>query len=155
MKKTTTLVLVLMLYGGIHGQEVVSTQGNSHQGADASLDYTIGEPVIFTGSDGNNRLTQGFHQTKWEYVSIDIYIEEFSVNVYPNPVNDKLIIESESFEGKNYSIYDATGRIVTKGKLANKKTEIAASEWAPGTYSVVLSDNEHSKLRTIKLIKNQ
>ncbi|PHR43346.1 MAG: hypothetical protein COA32_16600 [Fluviicola sp.] len=155
MKKTTTLVLVLMLYGGIHGQEVISTQGDSHQGTDASIDYTIGEPVIFTGTDGSNSLTQGFHQTKWEYVSIDIHNVEFSASVYPNPVNNKLIIESENFEGKNYSIYDATGKIVTQGKLEYKKTEIPANEWAPGSYSVVLSDNEQLKLRTIKLIKNQ
>ncbi len=155
MKKKTTLVLVLMLYGGIHAQEVISTQGDSYQGTNASIDYTIGEPIIFTGTDGSNSLTQGFHQTKWDYASIDIHNAEFEANVYPNPVENTLTIESEDFNGKNYAIYDATGRIVSEGDLENEKTQISATEWAPGSYSVVLSDNAQRKLRTVKLIKNQ
>lgn len=155
MKKKTTLVLILILYGGVYGQEVISTQGNSYQGTNASIDYTIGEPIIFTGNDGSNSLTQGFHQTKWEYASIDIHNAEFNANVYPNPVENTLTIESEEFNGKNYAIYDATGRIVSEGNLESEKTQVSASEWAPGSYSVVLFDNDQEKLKTVKLIKNQ
>jgi len=155
MKKKTTLVLVLMLYGGIHAQEVISTQGDSYQGTNASIDYTIGEPVIFTGTDGTTTLSQGFHQTKWDFASIDIHDAEFDANIYPNPVDDILTVESKDFNGTNYAIYDATGRIIVEGNLENETTEISATGWAPGSYSVVLFDSEKRKLRTVKLIKNQ
>jgi hypothetical protein len=44
-------------------QEVVSAQGDSYSNTSGSIDFTIGEVVINTGTDGNNDITQGFHQT--------------------------------------------------------------------------------------------
>ena len=69
MKKL--LLLGLLLPAVSFGQEVISSQGDSYSNASGSVDFTIGEVVIATGTDGNNDLTQGFHQTNWNFVGLE------------------------------------------------------------------------------------
>ncbi|MFB0961844.1 MAG: hypothetical protein QMB20_11635, partial [Flavobacteriales bacterium] len=62
-----THVLVLLLLSllttlGILSQEVVSTQGDSYSNASGSIDFTIGEVITATGTNGASDITQGFHQ---------------------------------------------------------------------------------------------
>ena len=49
----------------VSAQEVVATQGDTYSNAIANIDFTIGEVIIDTGTDGTNDLTQGFHQTNF------------------------------------------------------------------------------------------
>ena len=49
-----------LLLLSVSAQEVVSTQGDSYSNASGSIDFTIGEVIITTGTDGTNDLTQGF-----------------------------------------------------------------------------------------------
>jgi hypothetical protein len=51
-------------------QEVFSSQGEAYSNANGSIDFTIGEVVINTGTDGTNDLTQGFHQTNWNFLGV-------------------------------------------------------------------------------------
>ena len=62
MIKNLLLLFLLLTTWSITAQEVVSMQGNSYTNASISIDFTIGEAVIKTVTDGNNTLTQGFHQ---------------------------------------------------------------------------------------------
>jgi hypothetical protein len=58
-----TLVLFLLFAGfTLSAQEVISTQGDSYINGNGSIDFTIGEVIIDTGTDGSIFLTQGFHQ---------------------------------------------------------------------------------------------
>jgi len=65
--KKLLLLGALALSTITYGQEVVSTQGDSYTNASGSIDFTIGEVVINTGTGGTNDLTQGFHQTNWNF----------------------------------------------------------------------------------------
>lgn len=62
MIKNILLLFLLLITWSITAQEVMSMQGNSYTNASISIDFTIGEAVIKTVTDGNNTLTQGFHQ---------------------------------------------------------------------------------------------
>jgi len=63
MFKNKLLFFLLVASVSISAQEVISTQGGSYSSVDVNLDFTIGEVIINTVSDGTNSLTQGFHQT--------------------------------------------------------------------------------------------
>ena len=60
MKKHTLVLFSLLATGTVSAQEVVSTQGDSYSNGIGSIDFTLGEVVIATGTDGTNDLTQGF-----------------------------------------------------------------------------------------------
>jgi hypothetical protein len=66
------LLLFCIPFLHANAQEVVSSSGSSYTTANLKLDFTIGEVVIFTGSNSSTIVNQGFHQeTKAYYVDQD------------------------------------------------------------------------------------
>lgn len=155
MKRILVAGLLVLLCSGISfGQEVISTQGESHANASGSIDFTIGEPVIFTGTDGSNDITQGLHQTNWNFAEIEDHIPSMEVSVYPNPLQEQLIVETSEYSDVSYSMYDGTGRIVATGPLESSQTNVDVLNFEPGPYQLVLTQN-NNQLKVFKLIKNQ
>ena len=139
------------------GQEVISSQGDSYTDASGSnsIDFTIGEVVIETVGDGDNDLTQGFHQTNWNFVGMDDFDPSFEVKVYPNPTEHYLIITSSNYANKIYELYDAHGKIISAGHLLDEITTIDTRALLPASYSIRIKNADHLELKTIKLIKIQ
>jgi hypothetical protein len=154
MKKCTFVLFSLFATIGVTAQEVVSTQGDSYSNASGSLDFTIGEVIINTGTDGTNDLTQGFHQTNWNFLGVDDFAPNYEAIVYPNPTSAMLNIRTSTFENVTYTLYDALGKRVMQDKLSAEQTPIQVSQLAPGSYSLTLN-NETQNLKTFKLIKIQ
>jgi hypothetical protein len=154
MIKHTLLFLTLLTTLSVTAQEVVSTQGDSYSNASGSIDFTIGEVVINTGTDGTNDLTQGFHQSNWNFLGVDDFAPNYEAIVYPNPTEDVLNIRTSTFENVTYTLYDALGKRVMQDKLSAERTPIQVSQLAPGSYSLTLN-NERQNLKTFKLIKIQ
>lgn len=152
MQRNTLLLLSLIATLGTSAQEVVSTQGNSYSNATGSIDFTVGEVVIQTGTDGTTAITQGFHQTNWNFVGVEDYAPNFEVMVFPNPTEDALTIQTTTFERVTYSLYDAQGKLVLQDELSAEQTPIEVSHLAPGSYSLTLN-NDTQNLKTFKLIK--
>ena len=150
----------LLLFGALTlslnslGQEVVSTQGDSYTNASGSIDFTIGEVVINTVTDGTNDLTQGFHQTNWNFLGVEDFAPNYEAIIFPNPTEDVLNIRTSAFENVTYTLYDAQGKLVMQDKLSAEQTPIQVSQLAPGSYSITLN-NETQILKTFKLIKQQ
>lgn len=134
------------------GQEVIATQGDSYSNGATSVDFTIGEVVINTGTNGANDITQGFHQTNWNFLGIEDHAPDFEVNVYPNPMSDVLNIKTSVHDDVSYSLYDSRGRLVLEDKLSSDLTPIEVSHLTPGNYSLRLNNSEQI-LKTIKLVK--
>ena len=147
------LLLGILLPSISFSQEVISSQGDSYSNASGSVDFTIGEVVIDTGSDGNNDLTQGFHQTNWNFVGLDDHNPSIDVSVFPNPLEKHLNIQTGAFKGMNYIMYDAAGRIVRQGALLEETTQIKTTELLPASYSLVIRDENNTTIKTFKLVK--
>jgi hypothetical protein len=153
MKKETLLVFSLLLSTcSVSAQDVVSAQGDSYSNASANIDFTIGEVIIDTGTDGTNDLTQGFHQTNWNFAGLDDQAPQMEVTVFPNPTSEVLNISTETYAGVVYKLYDAQGKLVANDILNGYTTTINVNQCAPGTYSLVLED-KNQLLKTFKLIK--
>lgn len=136
-----------------NGQEVISSQGETYSNGNGSIDFTVGEVIINTVSDGTNDLTQGFHQTNWSFVGLDDHAIHIEASVFPNPTEDVLNLKISSFEGIHYSMYDAKGKLVLEDEILNELTVLEVSHFAPGQYSIVLEKNE-TILKSYKLIKH-
>lgn len=152
MKKHTLLLFSILSTITVFSQEVISTQGDSYSNSNGSIDFTVGEPIINTLTDGNNDLTQGFHQTNWHFVGIVDHTPLYEATIFPNPAGEVLNIESTKFEDVIYSLYDAQGKLILVDKLDANVTRIQVSKLAPGRYSIILS-NQNQSLKTFNLIK--
>lgn len=137
----------------INAQEVISSQGESYSGPNAKVDFTIGEVVIATVSDGTTTLTQGFHQTNWKFSGVKDFSPEMEITVFPNPASDLLQIQTAEFKEVHYELYDEAGRLVAQNELLEETTSVQVAELATGQYSLVLSKNQQP-LKIFKLIKS-
>lgn len=154
MKKNTLVLFSLFASISVSAQEVVATQGDSYSNASASIDFTIGEVIIATETDGTNNITQGFHQTNWNFLGVEDFAPNYEAIIFPNPTQDVLNIKTSSFENVTYTLYDAQGKLVMQNILSAEQTPIQVSQLAPGAYSLRLND-ETQNLKTFKLIKQQ
>jgi hypothetical protein len=152
MKKSTIVLFSLFATLTVSAQEVVATQGDSYSNASANIDFTIGEVVINTGTDGTNDLTQGFHQTNWNFVGLEDFAPDYEATIFPNPTSEVLNIRTSTFEHVTYTLYDAQGKLVMQDILSAEQTPIQVSQLAPGSYSLTLN-NQIQNLKTFKLVK--
>lgn len=153
MTKKTVLLCTLLSSATAFSQEVISTTGESYSAANGSISFTIGEVVINTATDGTNILTQGFHQTNWNFVGLEDFSPDYEVSVFPNPSTDLLTIQTSKFDGVSFNLYDAMGKIVLRDELSAEQTILEVSELPTGSYSLTLVSNNEN-LKTFKLIKN-
>ena len=154
MNKRIMVIGLLLLGASVNAQEVISTQGDSYSSGGYTIDFTIGEPVTATVSDGTNELTQGFHQTNWNFLGVEDHVPNYEAVIFPNPTQEVLNIQASAFENVTYTLYDAQGKVVMKDVLSAEQTPIQVSQLAPGSYSLRLNNNTQN-LKTFKLVKIQ
>lgn len=152
MKKNTLVLGAFLSMGVLSAQEVVSTQGDSYSSGVANIDFTIGEVVINTGTDGTNDLTQGFHQTNWTLVSVKDYVTNYEVDIFPNPVQNLLNIKTGDYKHVIYTLFNMQGKVVSKDVLTSNVTTIQVEDLPAGSYTLSL-ENQNQKLKTFTLLK--
>ena len=155
MKKKAFIAFSLLV-GSItaFGQEVVASQGDTYSNGSGSIDFTIGEVVISTVSDATNEITQGFHQTMWDFVGLEDFDANFAVSIFPNPAQDVLTIQATAFEDVTFILTDAAGRIVMRDILTGELTPLDVASFEAGTYNLSLEKASRT-LKTFRLIKTQ
>jgi hypothetical protein len=161
MKKQIFFFATFVAVSAASAQEVVSSQGETYSNANGSIDFTVGEVIINTGSNGTNDLTQGFHQTNWNFLGVEDYAPDHQVIIFPNPTQDVLNIKTSVYENVTYTLYDAQGKLVMQNILSVEQTPIQVSQLAPGSYSLeLIFENTNdgtlssSKRKTFKLVKS-
>ena len=152
MKRNIIILISLLATISISAQEVISAQGDTYSGSGLVLDFTVGEVIINTVTDGTSTLTQGFHQSKWSVVGIRDLFPDFEANVFPNPLEEVLNIEASAYENVKFFLYDAQGKLVREDKLSAELSTIELSELAAGAYSLLLT-KANQNLKAFKLIK--
>lgn len=150
--KTFLFFIFLIGWSSAMSQEVVTTQGDSYSNSNGSIDFTIGETIIFTGTDGSHDITQGFHQTGWNLVELDDVDPLIEIIVFPNPINEYLNIRTTDFDGVKFVLSDASGRLVLEGNLESQTSVLQVGKLAPGQYNLSLY-SDVSLLKVFKLQK--
>jgi hypothetical protein len=84
-------------------------------------------------------LSTGFSET----------LNENSITVYPNPVNDKIVIESS--KKANIEIINSQGQIIENLKTSNTKTTVDLTRYSYGVYIIKIKTDK--SITTKKIIK--
>ena len=153
-RKTILFAFIILFTINLFSQDVISSQGDSYTDSSASIDFTIGEVVTFTGSTIENNITQGFHQTNWSFVSVQDHVQDYQAIIYPNPTEDFLNIQTSLYQDVNYLLYDEMGKLILQGNLSSEKTSLDVSKIATGRYSLTLI-NSKKALKTFNIIKTR
>jgi len=76
-----------------------------------------------------------------------------NIQIYPNPVNDKITIDiADVTENTTVTIINFAGQTIYSSNITTAKTVIDLLSYSPGIYMVNITSNGTSK--TIKLVKN-
>ena len=153
-RKTVLFAFIILFTTNLFSQDVISSQGDSYTDSSASIDFTIGEVVSFTGSSIESNITQGFHQTNWSFVSVVNHVPRYEATIYPNPAEDFLNIQASLYENVSYLLYDEMGKLILQGRLLSEKTSLDVNQLATGRYSLILN-NSKENLKTFNIIKTR
>lgn len=151
-KKNAAVFFSLLVTISVTAQEVVTTQGDSYSNSSGSIDFTVGETVSNTGTNGTNEITQGFQQSNWTLLGLENHSPQYVASMFPNPTEDVLNIRTTEFEDVTFTLYDSQGKILLQDVLSAEQTPIEVHQLAPGNYSVMLT-KESQKLKAFKLVK--
>ena len=94
----------------------------------------------------------GFNLYHPDITSISEHENENSIKIYPNPLRDELIIETDII---NYriDISDSLGRIILKVHSDKKDHKIHTSTLSKGIYFIKIFDIENNLLMVQQIIK--
>ena len=155
-KKILTITLCFcsaFLFAQYH--QVISTAGGSFENSSGSICFTVGEFMIATHSSTSDGiiLTQGFQQSGLYIVNFqDTKIQDFEIQVYPNPVKDFVILKIEKPQGFSYTLCDMSGRMLDIGEIISTENEIRFTDYAPSIYILKLYLGEE-EVAAFKIIK--
>ena len=111
-----------------------------------SVDYTN---LLGESDETDNDYSKTF--TVSSTVGISTESLDDQINLYPNPVSDKLYIKNSSDKVKRVLILDINGKIWLSKQLSDMDFELNLSLLPSGCYIIVIKSNEH--VLTRKLVK--
>lgn len=134
--------------------QIISTSGTSFTNGSDQLDWTLGELATSALTNGNNSLSQGFHQTNLNVTSVDNFDDEYGLTIFPNPAIDLLQIQFEKANENNLiELYSTEGKLLlTQSSNYNTLCQIDMSMYKVGTYLIKIN-NKNTKGKSYRIVK--
>jgi len=154
-KRIITLITLVLIGGTISAQELISAAGGQYATGTKSIDWSLGEVVIATFSEGDYVLTQGFHQSNVTVTAIDeIPGTGLHVTVYPNPASDYVTVRLADTppEGTGYGLYDFSGQRLFGGDLSDHEKTLSFHTLDAGVYFLRIYKDRQAA-GTFKIVK--
>ena len=157
MKKTVLAASLLCAAFSIQAQETIPVSGGNATGSGGTSELFCRSNGLHTphiGSGGGS--SQGVQQS-FEIFTLsnsDLKTVTLKASMYPNPTTDYVILAlaDSKLTGLSYAMYNIQGKIVTKGTVSQKNTEIGMQGLASGTY-ILKVNKANNELKTFKIIK--
>lgn len=152
-KIAITIALMGTCYSGLAQSNTVSGGGEA-TGSGGSVSYSIGQVDYINSSGSGGSVNQGVQQPFELFVAGLSEEGLISLNLYPNPTSDQLIIEiDETLKDLSLNLTDMNGKILISQPVQAKETILSLKELAVGSYNLMVQhDNEI--IESFKIIKN-
>jgi hypothetical protein len=137
--------------------DIVATASGNSSNVSGSLNWTVGEPLIETGSSTNNFLTQGFQQPPGiAILSVNRTNNQSGgkISAYPNPVSSSVYITSSINQPLKVDVMDLTGRkMFSKNLSGNDDNIVNMADYSNGIYLFKVYSTDGQLLQTLKIDK--
>lgn len=153
MRYLISLILIassgLLLSAQSLSPAVISIAGGyAKAGNGMSLSWTLGEPVTPTLQSGGVLLTQGFQQPfLGEITSYEAANFDYTINTWPNPVQEMINIQTDYDQTLKYYLYDIRGHLYGSESFL-KTGQVPVGQLPPGTYLLRLNRQQ----KAVKII---
>jgi serine phosphatase RsbU (regulator of sigma subunit) len=153
--RISILIILFSLQILIFSQQIITSAGGTAKAGQTSLQWTLGQIMTGSTTDGKNFLIQGFQQST---LSVSNIFENndlgFKIKVYPNPVKSNLIIEIDQHDRILISakLYNSLGEKQYQNEIECQMQIIDLSEFKPGPYFLIFSE-KNQILSTFTVIK--
>ena len=97
----------------------------------------------------NSCMSDPSNTIAYSTVGVQAYDNNRTINVYPNPVSNELVIEITGNKDKQaYEIYNSIGQVVYKGYLI-EKTTVQTTDFSSGVYMIKLENGKTFEFKKI------
>lgn len=133
--------------------EVLCTASGTLSNSSVQINWTLGETITLSG--GSGQLSSGFVQPVYVITALPGMQMPAGVKLYPNPLQDQLILQwpGAAQQHISYRITDGRGAEVKAGTLAQDLTLISCAQLVPSVYLFQLFDTGGQLRYTYKFIK--
>lgn len=148
------LAVGLIVSMHLGAQDAFGTTGGDTSGSTGSEAFSAGLLVYteITGPGGS--ATQGIQFSHELYViNVREDIIGISLNVYPNPSSDQLMIQLIGRETYDYQMFNSLGMKLLSGKVLEGVTQLQVADLPAGLYLLDILQKNKS-IKTYKIIKN-
>ena len=157
LKKPSSVFLFLGMCGVCQAQSGTVATGGDVTSPTGSVSYSIGQVDFRNISGSENNLNQGLQQPYEFFIisSIDESDLELSLNVFPNPTRDAVMlkIQGQELSGLQFQLYDELGNLLITQKIMGQETMIQMSQYAMASYFLKVTQ-QNAEIKTFQIIKN-
>ncbi|MFA6923904.1 MAG: T9SS type A sorting domain-containing protein [Bacteroidales bacterium] len=159
MKKLFFIIGILACgyaYSQSVSPEVIASSGEYFIGTNATLSWTLGEPVTETFTGTNNILTQGFQQ-KYDIATIQEENKNtYQISVFPNPTKDVLnVIINLGLDNKyTTQLFDMQGKLLVSNSFTGNSESINMNPFTSGNYLLRINNSKGEIIKTLKIVRN-
>jgi len=141
----------------VYAQQTTLSTGSDIENNSGSVSFSIGQVMYHVQENDTSFLIQGVQQPYdiLEIISMEPPNGELEISVYPNPVNERLVIATNIIpENLLAELFDDNGRLVTFQTLTDLENILDTSQLASTIYLLRITLN-NELFKTYKIIKHQ
>jgi len=154
MNKFTITFALLGICSTGFSQSNTLAGGGEATGSGGSVSYSVGQVDYINSSGTGGSVNQGVQQPYELFVAGISEGGLISLNMYPNPTSDQLIIEiDETLKDLSFDLTDMNGKVLISQTIKDKETLLNLKEFASGSYHLVVQ-HENEIIESFKIIKN-
>lgn len=158
--KFSSIILFLItsiLFADLYGQSNILPSGGNISGSGGTVSYSTGQVLYQTSTGYGISIAEGVQQPYVISIATQTQGTDgigLTMNTYPNPATDVLILKIEDTElsGLSFRLSDATGKLLQHDQLLQNTTKIRLQDLSPATYFVKVIRN-NQEIKTFQIIK--
>ena len=157
MMRRVLMCSVMLYTSTAWTQNAVTSAGAQGAGGDLLVAWSIGEPIIATGTSASVVATQGFHQPPADF-NVAVILRAGTPatwQLYPNPTRDILRFSTTEQNAYHAEVINAVGQRTHLWPITASNGQWSVGELASGAYHLRVLDRAGNELRSLEFIVTQ